>query len=82
LRRVIFLRNPITENNECKRRKQSITSSSEDSDGEGEYAYRKLSRLEKIQKHELYSFIGKTFHDVDDDDGSALDGVVVDVRGN
>ena len=66
-------------NNECKRRKQSITSSSEDSDGEGEYAYRKLSRLEKIQNHELYSFIGKTFHDVDDDDGSALDGVVVDV---
>ena len=70
----------ITENNnESKRRKQSITSSSEDSDGEGEYAYRKLSRLEKIQNHELYSFIGKTFHDVDDDDGSALDGVIVDV---
>ena len=54
-------RNPITENNECKRRKQSITSSSEDSDGEEEYAYRKLSRLEKIQNHELYSLSVKHF---------------------
>ena len=53
-------RNSITdENNHKKRCKQSIASCSDDSDSEGTYSYRKLSRLEKSQNFDLHSFVGK-----------------------
>ena len=67
------------ENNHNKRCKQRSISSSDDSDSEGAYAYRKLSRSEKSQNINLYSFIGKIFQDFDENDGSTVDGFVVDV---
>ena len=68
------------DDNENKRCKQSNISSSDDSD-EDVYDYRKLSRLEKSQNCALFDFIDRKFHDVDvdDDDRSVSEGVVVDV---